>query len=92
MGECNSSNSRINEVDTKHACYIPESASDILYNSIVKIEINEKKATGFFMKAYVKGNKMDLFLTCNHVMTLKDIVENDTISISYGKFNTFFLF
>ena len=87
MGECNSSNSIINEVDTKHACYIPESASDILYNSIVKIEINEKKGTGFFMKAYVKGNKMDLFLTCNHVMTIKDIVENDAFSISYGKFN-----
>ena len=32
-------------VDTLHASRIPESASDKLYNSIIRIEINENNKT-----------------------------------------------
>ena len=41
---------RVNEIDTKHAPYIPESATDTLYNSIVRIEKKNLIGTGFFMK------------------------------------------
>ena len=33
----------INEVDTMHGPQIPESVSDKVYNSIVRIEIQDKK-------------------------------------------------
>ena len=36
---------KYDEVDTLHASRIPESASDKLYNSIIRIEINENNKT-----------------------------------------------
>lgn len=57
-----------NEVDTGHGAQIPESASDKLYNSIVRIEIKIEnkiaKETGFFMKTKIK-EKQWKFL-CNN--------------------------
>ena len=44
---------RVNEIDTKHAPYIPESATDTLYNSIVRIEKKNLIGTGFFMKIII---------------------------------------
>ena len=35
------------EVDTKHPSIIPESTSDKIYNSIVRIEIDQFIGTGF---------------------------------------------
>lgn len=47
MGICNS---RKDECDTDHADYIPESVSDKIYNSIVRIHLNSGLiGTGFFM-------------------------------------------
>ena len=46
----NFSNETINEIDTKHATHISESASDTLYNSIVRIEKEDKIGTGFFFE------------------------------------------
>ena len=74
------------EANTKHASYIPESSSDILYNSIVKIQIDEKFGTGFLMKAQINTIQMNLLLTCNHVITQTHISEK-AIIISYGKIN-----
>ena len=65
-------NIKYDEVDTLHASGIPESASDKLYNSIVRIEINEnnknKYGTGFFMKVNIKGNKYNFLCTNFHVI------------------------
>lgn len=43
------------EVDTQHAQSIPKSVFDKLYNAIIRIEIKNNKATGFFMKTRIKG-------------------------------------
>lgn len=53
----NNSNNRINANDTKHAIYIPESASDKLYNSIVRIETGNSTGTGFFIKILLNKKK-----------------------------------
>ena len=59
----------IKESDTKHATHISESASDKLYNSIVRIEKGNELGTGFFMKVNIK-NKIKYFLfTCYHVIS-----------------------
>lgn len=74
MGVSNSKskNSRVNEADTKHASLIPESASDALYNSIVKIVMsNNLQGTGFFMKINIKDKQVNCLFTCNHVINEK---------------------
>ena len=81
-----SSSTRIEQTNTKHAHYIPESSSDYLLNSIVKIETNDKKiATGFFMKVNINNRKINLLLTCNHVITKNLISQKASIKILYGK-------
>ena len=78
---------RINEVDTIHAPHISESASDKLYNSIVRIEINNSRGTGFFMKINIKKNIKYFLLTNEHVIEEKYINSKNTINIFYGKKN-----
>ena len=86
MGVCSYQSTRINQTNTRHAHYIPESSSDYLLNSIVKIETNDEKiATGFFMKANINNRKINLLLTCNHVITKNLISQKTTIKILYGK-------
>ena len=80
---------RINENDTNHATHISESASDKLYNSIVRIEIDKNDKvdiwTGFFIKLKIK-EKMKYFLfTCFHVIEENDIISKKTIDIFFGK-------
>ena len=90
MGACysESKNSRVNEADTKHASLIPESASDALYNSIVKIVMgNNLQGTGFFMKINIKGKQVNCLFTCNHVINEKNIEAEETFDIFYGKIN-----
>lgn len=79
-------NQRIDEYDMKHASFIPESSTEILFNSIVKISLDENKiSTGFFMKTNINKKLHHFLLTCNHVITDKHISEMITIEISYGK-------
>ena len=88
MGAEDSLNYRIEEVNTNHASNIPESFSDKIYNSIVRIEdSNKNTATGFFMKANINNHLTNLLLTCNHVITKNHIIQKDIIKISYGKIN-----
>ena len=90
MGVSNSKskNSRVNEADTKHASLIPESASDTLYNSIVKIVMsNNLQGTGFFMKINIKDKQVNCLFTCNHVINEKNIEAEETFDIFYGKIN-----
>jgi len=71
--QTNISNNRINENDTKHATSIPESVSDKLYNSIVRIEKANEKGTGFFIKILIKNKLKHFLFTCFHVIKKIDI-------------------
>ena len=86
FGNSKNENNRVNEADTKHATLIPESASDILYNSIVKIIMkNGLQGTGFFMKIKIKEEQKNCLFTCNHVINEKNIDSKETFDIYYGK-------
>ena len=76
-----------NESDTKHAPFIPESSSDKLYNSIVRIEINDIniKGTGFFLKMNINDNNIHFLITCNHIITNNLINSKNEILIYFGK-------
>ena len=89
-----------NEIDKKqiiyestqqHARFIPESASDTLYNCIVKIVIelglNKTFATGFFLKVILNIKKYKFLLTNFHVITKDLIDKGEIIKIYYGKKN-----
>ena len=79
---------RIDESKTNHANLIPESASDILYNSIVKLVIrNQIHGTGFFMKINVGQKEKHFLLTCNHLINNEIINSKEIIEIFYGKIN-----
>ena len=81
-------NEKINECDTKHAPLITESSSEILYNSIVRINISNKlEGTGFFIKFKIKGKQIKCLLTCNHVINDEYINSKEIIDIYYGKVN-----
>lgn len=60
---------------------IPESVSDKLYNSIVKIHVRENFGTGFFMKI----EEENYLITCNHIVDNEIINSNETLEIIYGK-------
>ena len=75
-----------NECDTLHADSIPESVSDKIYNSIVKIQLDSGlKATGFFMKIKMNDKIMKCLFTCRHVISENDINNKIIIDIFYGK-------
>ena len=76
-------NNRENESDTKQKSFIPESCSDVLYNSIVRIEIKEEKiiGTGFFLKI----KNMIYLITCSHIIFQAIIDRKEIINIYYGK-------
>ena len=72
------------EVDTNHAASVSETSSNTLYDAIVRIEFNNKRATGFFIKFNVKGEQLFFLFTNYHVIT-QDIVDSKTIiDIYYG--------
>lgn len=77
----------INEVDTDHAAYIPESKVDKIFNSIVKIKVCNRCGTGFFMKLKIQKIMLYFLVTCHHVILEKDVDSKETIGISYGKIN-----
>ena len=86
FGNSTNKNNRVKESDTKHASLIPESACDVLYNSIVKIVMNDGlQGTGFFMKIKIKGKEINGLFTCNHVINEKNIDSRETFDIYYGK-------
>jgi len=73
------------EVAPSYADYIPESISDKLYNSIVRIEFYNVEATGFFMKFKINNKEMKCLFTCFHVISDNDINKEITIDIYFGK-------
>ena len=85
MGNDNNSDNIIKEADTDHAIHISESASDQLYNTIVRIEKGNSSGTGFFMKVNILGKNKIFFFTCAHVISEDDINSKIAMDIYYGK-------
>ena len=86
IGSSKRNNNRVNKADIRHVTLIPESASDVLYNSIVKIILNNGlQGTGFFMKITIKGKQINCLLTCNNIINEKNIDSKETFDIYYGK-------
>ena len=83
----NTNENTIKEVDTLHAKIIPESVSDRIYNSIVRIEIEKSTGTGFFAKLNIKNKIINCLLTCYHVINQNYVDQNKTFYIYYGKKN-----
>ena len=81
---------RIDQADTKHAPAIPESSSEKLYNSIVKINIdlNEKDikvGTGFFISPVINKKIRYFLMTCQHVIKEEFVKKKKKIRLYYGK-------
>ena len=82
------SSSRINEGNTKHAAGIPESASKKLYNSIVRIEVeNSIAGTGFFIKLKIKDKERFYLVTCQHVIKEEFVRKKKKIRFYYGEYD-----
>ena len=74
-----------NEADTKHASFISETASDAIYNSIVRIETQKLRGTGFFLKRQIQNEFKYFLITCEHVITKYDVNSKIPIQLYYGK-------
>ena len=98
MGVCDSANNKleksnqnytskenkgVNEVDTKHAATIPESVTDKLFNSIVRIEIENDRGNGFFIE--IKEINAFFMFTNYHLINQTLVDSKAFISIYYGK-------
>ena len=83
MGICEDIN---NECNRKYEDSIPKIISEKLYNSIVKIKLNNgMNATGFFMKMKMNNKKMNCLFICSNVISDNDIKNKIIINIYYGK-------
>ena len=82
------SSSRIYERKTNHAAGIPESASKKLYNSIVRIEVeNSIAGTGFFIKLKIKEKERFYLVTCQHVIKEEYVRKKKKIRFYYGEYD-----
>ena len=78
----------LSEIYINYSANIPESFTDKIYNSIVKIKMsNENFATGFFMKVYIEKEELKLFVTCNHIIPQKYFDQKLSLPFFYGKKN-----
>ena len=73
------------EVDTGHASQISESASEKLFNSIIKIEIDNKIGTGFFMKTNIYEKEYKFICTNFHIINQNDVNLKKKFNFFYGK-------
>ena len=76
MGNNKSKNKNISKEEGLEDSYtVPEPISDILYNSIARIEFKingkNKMGTGFFIKINIKDKIYKFFVTCYHVIPLE---------------------
>ena len=74
-----------NEADTKHATFISETASDAIYNPIVRIETQKLSGTGFLLKKEIQNEFKYFLITCEHVITEDDVNSKISIELYYGK-------
>ena len=76
--------SRIENKYTGHPG-IPKKVSDKLYNSIVKITINNNSGTGFLMKIKINSKQINFLLTCYHLISQNLIDSKEKLNIYYGE-------
>ena len=79
----------INEIDTNYAAPISETAFDRIYNSVVRIELENSKGkgTGFFIKIKIKEKSKNFIFTNFNVIPQQLVDSKQLISIYYGKKN-----
>ena len=81
----------LDEIDTNHSAPISERDSEILYNSIVRIDISFKQkkyiGTGFFLKLKLKNKFRYFLITCYHIISESYIIEKLNIKLYCGKYN-----
>ena len=75
------------EINDENNFYIPETISDLLYNSIARIEIKEEKkiSTGFFIRIDINKKKYNFLLTCHHSISQENVDSKIIIYIFFGK-------
>jgi len=73
-----------NEVATNHAAGVPQTASDKLNNAIVRIEINGRQGTGFFLRFKIKDLPFFSLWTNFHVISEYMVNSKEKINIYYG--------
>ena len=75
------------EVFSKYSSSIPETSSNKIFKSIVKIELNNCIGTGFLIRIKTKLKLITFLLTCNHIIEQKHIDSNEIINIFFGNKN-----
>jgi V8-like Glu-specific endopeptidase len=87
LNENNIINEGVNEVSSKYSSSIPETASNKIFDSIVRIEFNGFIGTGFLIQIKTKLKLIRFLLTCNHVIEQKHVDSKTKIKIFYGNKN-----
>ena len=72
------------EVFSKYSRSIPETASNKIFDSIVRIEFDNCIGTGFLVQIKTKLKIIRFLLTCNHVIEQKHVESKTIIKIFYG--------
>ena len=75
------------EVFSKYSRSIPETASNKIFDSIVRIEFDNCIGTGFLIQIKTKLKLIRFLLTCNHVIEQKHVDSKTKINIFYGNKN-----
>ena len=53
--------------------HIPDSSVKEIFNSVVRIETDLKRATGFFLKIKIKDRELNSLITNDHVISQDDV-------------------
>ena len=74
-------------IKDKNNFIIQETISDLLYNSIARIEIKEENiiSTGFFIKININKKRYNFLLTCHHSISQENVDSKIIIYIYFGK-------
>lgn len=87
LNENNIIDEGVNEVSSKYSSSIPETASNKIFDSIVRIQFNGFIGTGFLIQIKTKLKLIRFLLTCNHVIEQKHVDSKTKIKIFYGNKN-----
>ena len=63
--------------------HIPDSSVKEIFNSVVRIETDLKRATGFFLKIKIKDRELNSLITNDHVISQDDVNLMKKIYIYY---------
>ena len=65
--------------------HIPDSSVKEIFNSVVRIETDLKRATGFFLKIKIKDRELNSLITNSHVISHYDVNLMKKIYIYYDR-------